>query len=281
MRQRKLAGELRRLRESTGKTVEEVGDALNWSKSKVSRIENGRTAVQPRDVRLLLNLYEAPDDQRERLETLARTARERGWWDAYAGVLPAEFTNYIELEAEASAMRCYDALIPFGLLQTEEYARHVIRSALLISPPGEIERRVQVRLARQRMITRAESPLDLWAVLDEAVLRRRIGAPDPLVMQDQLRHLIELSQLPNITIQVLPDVSGSHPATSGAFTIMQFPHPADPDVVYIENLTSNLYVENETEIYRYTLVFDQLRATALTPEQSVAFIAELAEKTAG
>ncbi|MFF5208653.1 helix-turn-helix domain-containing protein [Streptosporangium sp. NPDC000396] len=272
VRRRRLASELRRLRERRQLTLEEVAERLAWSATKVSRIETCRVGVTLKDVGRLLDFYEVSASRREELIDLARDSRKKGWWQAYDD-LPTEYATYIGLEAETASMRGFAAMIVPGLLQTEEYARAVIRGALVISPPGEIERRVEVRMARQTLLFR-DNPLRFWTILDEATIRRAIG--DSAVMQCQLKRLLEVADLPNITVQVLPFAVGAHAATGGAFHILEFPQPADPGVVFVENLTGNLYVEREADVYRYTVAFDHLCAKALDPDDSRRFIAKAA-----
>src|ERR1022692_1652474 len=197
VRSRQLAVELRRLREQAALTGEEVASRLGWSAAKVSRVETARTAVAPADLQLLLDLYGISGQHRERLIELGRTARQRGWWDAYADMLGPEYATLIALESEAESAGWYAAQIVPGLLQTEEYAREIIRSTLLISPPGEIERRVQVRMSRQRVLTR-DDPLRLSVVLDEAALLRQVGGAE--VMRGQLRHLVQAAGAPGINL---------------------------------------------------------------------------------
>ncbi|WP_440073081.1 helix-turn-helix domain-containing protein [Streptosporangium sp. OZ121] len=270
MRRRRLASELRRLRDRAQLTMEEVGERLSWSATKISRIETSRVGVVPKDVERLLDLYEVDGPRREELLKLTRDARKKGWWQAYND-LSSDYTAYISLEAETASMRSFASVLLPGLLQTEDYARAVIRAGLILAPPGEVERRIEVRMARQPLLTQAE-PLRLWTVLDEAVIRRIIGGP--AVMRTQLERLLELADLPNITVQLLPFHAGAHSGTSGAFQIMEFPEPADPDVVFLENLTDSLYVERETDVYRYTVAFDHLRAKAMDPDDSRRLIAK-------
>lgn len=255
-------------------TGEEAAKRLGWSPSKVSRLETGQTAPASADLRQLLDLYEVSGTQRGRLELLAQSAGQRGWWDAYTDTLAPEYTALIALEAEAESVRWYSPMVVPGLLQTEQYAREVISSGLLIAPPGEIERRVQVKMTRQRVLTK-DSPLQMAVVVDEATILRTVGGQG--VMGEQLRHLTAMAALPNIAMQVLPLSVGAHPATTGEFTILAFPELVAPDVVYLENMTSDLYVEREGEVYRYGLAFDRLRALALPPEKSAQLITEQAD----
>lgn len=255
-------------------TGEEAAGRLGWSPSKISRIETGQTGPSPADLRRLLDLYEVSGTQRGRLESLGQSAGQRGWWDAYSDTLGPEYTALIALEAEAESVRWYAPMLVPGLLQTEEYARSVISSGLLIAPPGEIERRVQVKMTRQKVLAR-DDPLTLDVILDEAAILRMVGGPE--VMRGQLAHLASMADRPNITVQVLPLDAGAHPATTGEFTILAFPDLVAPDVVYLENMTSDLYVEQEAEVYRYGMAFDRLRALAGPAGKSAAFLATAAD----
>ncbi|MFC6082189.1 helix-turn-helix domain-containing protein [Sphaerisporangium aureirubrum] len=272
VRRRRLAFELRRMREQAALTLDQVAERLGWSISKISRIETCKVGVAPNDVGRLIGLYGLSPVKFDEIMDLARDAQKKGWWQAY-GDLPSEYATYIGLEADAASIRGFAADIVPGLLQIEDYARSVIRNTLVISPPGEIERRVEVRMTRRHLLSR-DVPLRLWTVLDEAVLRRVVGGP--AVMGDQLRHLLAMAATPNVTVQVLPFAAGAHAATSGAFSILEFPDQADADVVFLDNLTGSLYVEKEVEVYRYTLAFDHLRAKALDEDESRRLITEVA-----
>ena len=269
VRRRRLAAELRRLREAARLTCEEVAAHLECSASKISRVETGRVSVAPRDVRDMLGLYDVAGEEREGLVQLARDSRQKGWWHAYTDTMQPWFATYVGLEAAASEIRNFEIdLIP-GLLQTEDYARAVIRSGSVNATNEEIERGVALRMQRQPLLTR-DSPPELWAVFDETALRRRVGGSG--VMRLQLDHLLELSALPNVTIQVVPFGAGAHPAMGNPFAILGFPERADPDVAYVTDLTSCLYVENNEEVDRHNLIFNHLRATALSPGETAAFI---------
>jgi transcriptional regulator with XRE-family HTH domain len=274
VRARQLAAELRRLRDAARLTGEEVAGQLGWSPSKVSRIETGQTSPGAADLRRMLDIYEVTGTQRDRLERLAQSSDQRGWWDAYTDTLAPEYTALIALEAESESVRWYAPMMVPGLLQTERYAREVIRSGLLIAPPGEVERRVQVKMTRQRVLTR-DDPLQMAVVIDEASILRTIGGPQ--VMREQLGHMTAMAARPNITVQVLPLDAGAHPALNGEFTILTFPDLVAPDVVYLENMASDLYVESEAEVYRYGLAFDRLRELALSPGESAELITERAD----
>lgn len=275
IQQRRLASDLRRLRASTTWTLSEVTQQLEWSPAKLSRIERAEYQVKADDLTALLDLYDADDDTRERLQRRRAKKRTRGWWDAYADTLPSDYTDYVELEAELAALLCYDLQTINGLVQTPDYAREVIKSSVMaLVPPTEVERRVEVRTTRQRLLHREPNPLRFWTIIDEAALDRVIGGPK--VMQEQYEHLLDLAGLDNVTIQVLPHAIGVHPATAGTFAVLDFPDPGDPEVVYIESMTRNSYVEDDAEVYRYTLAIDHLRAVALTPDQTVALLQERA-----
>jgi transcriptional regulator with XRE-family HTH domain len=273
VRARQLAAQLRRLREAATLTGDEVAARLGWSPSKVSRIETGQSAIAAGDLRRLLDLYEVSGSQRDRLIELGRDSQQRGWWDAYGDTLRPEVATLIALEADAESIRWYSPLAVPGLLQTEAYARDLIRSHLLMAPPARVERRVQVRLTSQGVLSRSDPP-QIEVILDEAVIQRVIGGPE--VHRAQLLHLIEMAERPQITLQVLPFAAGAHPALTGGFTILKFPELLAADVVYLENMTSDLFVESEAEVYRYGLAFDHLCSVALAPDDSRAFIAKAA-----
>jgi transcriptional regulator with XRE-family HTH domain len=276
VRGRRLRYELRRLREQAGLTRDEVARRLEWSGSKISRIETGQSRAQTGDVRDLLEIYGVTGAETEALVQLAREGRKRGWWTAYNDVFTG---TYVGLEAETSAMRTYQPQIIPGLLETEDYARALIRAGLVRADPDEIDRRVKARMARQDVLTRPDAPA-IWAVLDEPAIRRPVGGA--AVMSAQLRHLIEVTAAPNskITLQILPLAVGSHPGLSGPFVILDFPSAEDPSVVYLETATDGLYLEETAEIERYTLMFDHLRASALSSSESAGLIARMADETA-
>ncbi|MCW2884466.1 MAG: hypothetical protein QOE54_5756 [Streptosporangiaceae bacterium] len=252
-------------------TCEEAAVRLECSPSKISRVETGRVGIHPRDVRDLLELYGADEEQCAALLAIAREARERGWWHSFFGVLPKLYLTFIGLEAEAARVRTYEPQLVPGLLQTEAYARALRRREPLRREPEETESFIAARMARQSHLTRAE-PLHLWAILDEAVIRRTVGGND--VTRDQLRHILDVSLLPHVTVQVIPFTAGAHPAMEGPFTILEFPDPEDPQLVYLENLSSSIYLEQEKEIAWYGLVFDHALRAALSPEDSRKLIME-------
>ena len=269
VRRRRLALELRRLREAARLTCEEVADHLECSASKISRVETGRVSVSPRDVRDMLDLYGVPAAQRESLVQLARDSRQKGWWHAFSDTMQPQFATYVGLESAASEIRIYEVSLIPELLQTEDYARVVIRSGMMSSPSDDVERQVALRMARQPAITRDDPP-KVWAVLDEAALRRQVGGPG--LMRLQLDHLLAQAALPNVAVQVIPFGGGAHPAMGRPFIILVFPERVDTDVVYLEDLTSALYVEDVAEVDRYNVFFNHLRATALSFDDSSALI---------
>jgi transcriptional regulator with XRE-family HTH domain len=275
-RARRLRHELRRLREEAELTHSEVAHRLEWSPSKLSRIENGQSRVNTGDVADLIAVYGVSDvATREALIQLAREARRRGWWTRYTDVLGSG--TYIGLEAEASAIHTYESQFVPGLLQTEDYARAVISGGQVRADPEAVERRVAARMARQELFTRPEPP-EIWAVLDESVILRPVGGPD--VMRDQLRHLIEVSTRTNpmVTLQILPLSTGAHPGMSGSFVILSFQNPKDPPMVHLETATDGLYLEEPPDIERYTLRFNHLVARAVGPNESLTMITDLAER---
>jgi transcriptional regulator with XRE-family HTH domain len=281
VRNRRLAAELRRLRESGDYTGDDVAERLGWSASKVSRLENARQAPRFADVRRLLDLYGVDGTYREQLLQLARDAVRRGWWEAFSDALPEQYASYIGLEIEAEEIWQWETQVIPGLLQTEAYAQSVEQRShsTEVIPPSRVDARVEARLERQAVLTRESSPLRMSVVLDEALLCRRYG--DPAVMVEQLRQLQELSDLPNLSLQVLP-LDGPHPIATGSFTLLQFPLVGGMkfhDVVYIEHLNGCSYLEEETETYRHRLSFERLRAEALGPAESMERISRIARET--
>lgn len=278
VRRRRLAAELRRLRERLDLTGEEVAESLGWSAAKISRIETAKTGARPTDVRKLLELYGVEAGHREELLTLAREAERKGWWEAYSNSLSSKYHAYIGLEAEAESVQQWATELVPGLLQTAAYARQTIVALQNIAsiPPRQIEARVETRQLRQQVLTR-EKPLELSVILDESVLRRRFG--DNSLMRAQLNQLVETAQLPNVTVCVLP-LDRGHLGVSN-FTLMRFAPAYDialHDVVYVEQLTSGFYFEDELDTFRYSLAFEHLTTAALDPAKSIELIECLADK---
>ncbi|MFF4789106.1 helix-turn-helix domain-containing protein [Streptomyces sp. NPDC001276] len=273
VRRRRLGQELRRLRELKGMTAEEVAERLLVSQSKISRLENGRRSISQRDVRDLCGVYEVEDHRIvDSLMQMAKDSRQQGWWHSF-GDIP--YSVYIGLETDAASLRIYDPQVVPGLLQTRQYAEALIAGALPETAPADIEKRVQVRMRRQERISAAENPLRLWTVLDEAALRRIVGSP--ALMREQLEHLVEQSRLPHVTVQVIPFDMGAHPGLNGQYAILEFPDTADSSVVYIEGVTSDLYLEKANDVQKYSVMYEHLRAQALNVEQSRQFIADIAK----
>jgi transcriptional regulator with XRE-family HTH domain len=257
-----LGAQLRRLREASHVTTEDAAMALRATHSKISRLERGRSAARQRDVADLLTLYGVTDEtEREQMLALARQASARGWWKQYTDILPRWLELYVGLERAASIIRTYEVQFVHGLMQTEDYARAVILISHAHAPAEEIERRVSVRLTRQQLLTQPDPPR-LWAVLDEAALRR--PPANSKVMRAQLQHLLQISDLPNVTLQIVPFRVGPHAAAGGPFTILRFPEPDLPDVVYLEQLNSALYLDQPDDVIDYVTVMDKLCVQAET-----------------
>jgi hypothetical protein len=268
-----LGQELRRLRELKGMTAEEVAERLLVSQSKISRLENGRRSISQRDVRDLCGVYEVEDHRIvDSLMQMAKDSRQQGWWHAF-GDIP--YSVYIGLETDAASLRMYEPQVVPGLLQTRAYAESLINGALPESAAPDVEKRVGVRLRRQDRVNAPENPLRLWAVVDEAALRRVVG--DRQLMREQLEHLVEQSLLPHVTVQVLPFDMGAHPGISGHYAILEFPDTSDSSVVYIEGVTSDLYLEKPNDVQRYSVMYEHLRAQALNADQTRLFIADIAK----
>lgn len=261
-----LGAHLRRLREAQGVSREDAGWEIRASESKISRMELGRVGFKERDVEDLLTLYGVTDEEeRASLLALGRRANTPGWWHRFGDVLPNWFQSYLGIEAAAAIIRTYEVQFIPGLLQTRDYARAVV---LLDNPKvgeAEIERRVDVRMARQQLLTRADPP-QLWAVVDEAALRRPMGSLE--IMRGQLEALIDITRLPNVVVQVMPFAAGGHAAAGGAFTILRFPEPDIADVVYVEQLTSALYLDKREDLDHYTEAMERLCVDAEPPDRT-------------
>lgn len=269
-----LGSRLRRLRESCGITREAAGDAIRGSHAKISRLELGRTGFKERDIRDLLTLYGVTDDdKREPYLDMARKANDPGWWQSYSDLLPAWFETYVGLEQAATTIRTYEAQFIPGLLQTADYARSVI----MLGNDDETERRVDVRMRRQQILHRRSAPT-LWAVIDENALRRPVGGIT--VLREQIQHLIDISEKSNVRIQVLPYSAGGHPAAGGPFSILRFPEPELPDIVYTEQLTSLMYMEKRHDVELYMSVMNQLSVQSLSPADSLQFLTTVRDEYA-
>ncbi|NIL41252.1 helix-turn-helix domain-containing protein [Salinispora arenicola] len=275
-----LGAQLRRLRESRGVTREGAGWEIRASESKISRMELGRVSFKERDIADLLTLYGITDPQeREALLRLARDANSPGWWHQYGDVLPSWFQAYLGLEAAAALIRTYELQFVPGLLQTQEYARAVVLLGHGRALPAEIDRRVALRMRRQQVLHRKDPP-QLWAVVDEAALRRPIGGP--AVMRQQVTALIDATRLPNVRLQVVPFAAGGHAAAGGAFSILRFGDAELPDVVYIEQLTSALYLDKREDLEFYAVAMERLCVEAEPPERTPELLGRiLADLPAG
>ena len=261
-----LGAHLRRLRERAGVSRSDAGWAIRSSESKISRMELGRVGFKERDVDDLLTLYSVSDAaERARLLQLARDANNRGWWHRYNDVTPDWFDAYLGLEAAAGLIRTYEIQFVPGLLQTPEYTRAVTRLARTDRSSAEIDKLVALRKTRQAVLDR-DPPLRLWAVIEESVLRRPIGGAQ--VLRDQLAALLEAIQRPNVTLQIIPLGSAGHAATGGAFSVLRFPQADLSDVVYLEHLTSALYLDKRDDLDAYTHVLESLTVSAPPPQQA-------------
>ncbi len=272
LRRRRLAAELRRLRDRSGMSVTEAAKQLDWQPSRLSRIETRQSGVAAPDLRKLLNLYEVEDDTyRAYLAELARRVNERGWWQKYAGLIGTDYADLISLEAEARTIRSYEQELIPGLLQTPEYAHAVFRVGRPTETTEQIDRRVEVRIERQEVLTRSDPPPPRFnVVLSEGALRRPVGGYD--VMREQLEYLTRPRDRANVTVQVLPFDAGVHPSMVGPFTAMTFPDPDDLGVVNVENATGTLFLEEPDELRVYEELWNMLQASALSADDSQAFL---------
>jgi transcriptional regulator with XRE-family HTH domain len=266
VRRMQLGARLRSLRLAKGLTRDQAGYAIRGSESKISRMELGRVAFKERDVADLLRLYGLDDaDEQRRLLELAHEANSPGWWHAYGDVLSSWFQNYLDLEQAAELIRTYEVQFVPGLLQTDAYARAVIMLAHGTAGADQIDRRAKLRMARKQLLDRPDPPR-LWAVIDEAVLRRQIGGP--AVLREQITYLLEMTAVPHVRLQVIPFASGGHAAAGGAFSILRFPHEEVPDVVYIEHLTSGLYLDKREDVDQYAAAVGRLFIEAEPPNRT-------------
>jgi hypothetical protein len=273
-----LGNQLRRFREAVGVSPDRAGYEIRASRSKISRMENGRVGFKERDVADLLDLYGITDEEtRGGLMTLARQANAPGWWSKYGGDIMTDwFEEYLGLEAGASVIRAFELQFVHGLFQTEAYARAVTLLGNTVAPAEEIDRRVSLRLKRQDLLTGPRPP-QVWTVLDEGALRRPFGGL--AVMREQLIRLIEVSELRHVTVQVVPFSRGGHAAAGGSFSVLRFGDDDVPDVVYIEQLTSALYLDKREDVDHYLEVMNHLSTDALTPAQTTQFLAEVIKET--
>ena len=269
LRLRRLAAGLRRLRADAGLTREEVTERTGINEATLYRLEAAKARPQTRTLMALLGLYGVTDEQRTELLALARQSDEQSWLQSFPSELPEPYTTYISFEGEAQSLLNYECLFIPGLLQTEDYARAALQRGMPTATKDEIARLVEARMSRQGVLTR-ESPLRLWAIVDEAALHRPVGGPS--AMKAQLEHLAEAAELPQVTLQALPYAVGGHPGMPGSFVILQYADAGIGDVVYIETQAGDLFLESDTDLSRFGAIFEHLRALALPPDESVALI---------
>ncbi|GGW00166.1 helix-turn-helix transcriptional regulator [Streptomyces globisporus] len=278
VRRRILGMELRKLRDHAGLTTEEVSSNMGWHQSKLSRVENGRSGMRAHEIAKVLDLYGvSSQEEREALGALAREGKQRVWWQPYSDVLTQRYASYIGFEAEAVAMRSFQTLLIPGLLQTPDYARATIQALQPEASAADVRALVEVRLARQNAVLTREEPLKMWAIVDEAVLRRQVGPHE--VRERQLLRLAEAAEQPHVVLQVLPFSAGGHIGMLGPFVILEFPVRGDLDVVYAESLTSSLYLERDEDLAAYGRAYDLLRAAALDTGPSRDLIIRIAKGT--
>jgi hypothetical protein len=276
VRGRRLAHELRRIREELKLTVYDTAERTEWDQGKVSRIENAKMRCTTGEVMELCEAYGIGGDQRAELIQLARDARKQGWWHPYREVLRAGFGDYLAFEAEALSLRAYDIHLIPGLFQTEAYARAVLATEQLMRTTEDMDRAVQARLARQERLTSADNPIHVYQVIEEAALRRIIG--DAEMMREQLAHLLEVGKQSNVSLQVVPYRAAAHAALDGAFLLMAF--DGYPNVLYIEHFMGCQYYEKPEETAHGNVVFDHLRASALNAVDSAALIRRVIKEMA-
>jgi transcriptional regulator with XRE-family HTH domain len=274
VRLRRLAAQLRQLREAAGLTQEDVAERTGKDRSTLYRLENAQQRPQRSTLIQLMDLYGVEQDERAELLAVLRQAGELGWVRGHRSQLPEVYSDYISFESEASTISNYESLFIPGLLQTEDYTRAVIRGTLPHATDEQVENRVAARMERQAVLAK-EDPARLWAIMDEAALRRTVGGPQ--VMRRQLRRIAEEATKPHLTAQVIPYAAGAHPGMQGSFILLDFPDPADSSLIYMESLAGDLFLENSTDISRYAENFQHLRAAALRPDQTVALLAEVAD----
>jgi transcriptional regulator with XRE-family HTH domain len=276
VRRRRLGTELRKLRESSGYKLEEVAAQLGVAPSTLSRIETGKAPTKSAYLNQMLEMYGVVEPaQRQVLVDMAREGHRKGWWAAYDDVLPSGFDIYVGLEAEAAAVRSYEISAVPGLLQTSDYARAVLQELFPRHVAEQIDRLVDLRMERQRRLEE-EPPLEVWAILDEAVIRRPVGGRQ--VMRAQLDRLHDLAHRPGITLQVLPFDCGAHAGHGGPFSILEFPNRTDGEVAYVESVAGILYLEKDREVRARVEAFDRLRASALAPALSAELIEQVAQE---
>ncbi|MFI0576815.1 helix-turn-helix domain-containing protein [Streptomyces tendae] len=278
VRRRRLGEALRRYRNATGLSLDAASAELGWLGPKLSRIETANGHIRPAEVAPLLRVYGVTDpDVVSALEGLAKDARKQGWWQTYSGVVAPAYADYISLESDAESLRIWSPLLVPGLLQTAGYAREAVSANATTRTPEEVAALSEVRMARQAVLTRPAGPLKFWAVLQEAVLYQRF-AVRPDTMRDQLRRLLDVAELPNVTLQIMPLAATPHPGGAGGFNLVGFPGPM-PDVVLLENLIGATYVEGVDEVQVFADAFERIVAAALPVDDSMALITRMEEES--
>ncbi len=275
LRRRRLARELVRLRNAASMTIEQASTAVGISASHLSRVERAQVGVRLPVVKLLLSTYEADARTVTHLTDAAREATTRGWWQKHAGSIPEQYATYIGFEAEAEQIWNFEASAVPGLLQTADYTRAILSGSASRISDEETERRVEIRMQRQELLTQPNPP-KLWFVLDESVIRRRVGGAKTLA--ETLERIAEVAALPHVDVQVMPFAVGAHPGTPGSFVVLKFPESTDQPVVYIETMAGDLYPESQEHINGVILAFDRLRAMALGPDDSAKLIRQAAKE---
>jgi transcriptional regulator with XRE-family HTH domain len=273
-----IAFELRRLRENSGRSRQEAAERLGRTGAQIGHLETGRNLPSAGDIEVLLTWYGHAERIDFFRDLLKRAKKGRDWWIGFSDAVPDYFALFLGLEASAIQVQSYDALVLPGILQTPAYARAVIRAGERSQPEHEVARRVELRMARQALLERAEDPVQVWAVIDEAVLHRHVGGPE--VMREQLERLVRLTERPNVDIQILPFTAGAHAGAEGAFTLLTFSPEleSDPAVVYVETRVRGIYYEDAAEILLYRQALTRLQVQALTPDESPAMITRIAKE---
>lgn len=272
VRRRNLGRRLRVLRERAGLTLDEAAPQLDWSASKLSRIENGQQAVDVHGVRSMLDLYDGGDEWTELID-LTRQARQPGWWQTYG---LGDGTSYIAFETDATRVQDFTLDYVPGLLQTADYARGIFASSAVARSDARVASQVAVRMIRQDRLTSVDDPLELVAIVDESVLHRAIGGPE--VLRAQLRHLVDRAQLPSVTLQVVPATSPRRAVTGSGLTVLSFEVLGEPDIAFVEHALGTLQLEKEADVDRARLAFDRLRSDALSPADSLALVRQVADR---
>lgn len=274
IRSRRLGADLRQLRRKANLTAEAVGTELGFSQSKISRIEKGEVRVSRTDLKALLALYGVTDEaQINTFIDAAKDAKSQGWWIAYEDALPREYRDFIALEGSASKIRTFEGMVVPGLVQTAEYIKHVITAGPEVLPPGHVDSLIKVRVERQTILDQ-DSPPKFWIIVSEGALRQLVGGRD--VMVDQLQHLSDLTERSYITLQVLPFKAGAHAGIQSSFVLFDF--PTDPSIACVANLTGTLFMDQEGQVGAFAGAFDNLRAAALSPAESLTLINQIARE---